>query len=154
MLDANVQDSVPLIQPLLDLFSDDGDVPYPQVTHALSAILRPVPFVALKSMGLYSVIQDGLRSPIPALQILALEQVQKMAEADDEIVHSLLDCLGAEDASVGGKAVDVITHVPTLFREVNNLIYLSYFLRTRFNRSFYDWQRRRILLFKSLGFLI
>jgi hypothetical protein len=93
------------------LLSSEGDVPYPQVTRALSVILAPIPFESLKELGLFPVMQRGLYSEIPAIQILALEQAQKMPSVDDQMVSSLLDCLGAEDASVGKKAVDVIAHV-------------------------------------------
>lgn len=114
MLDENVQQSLPLLHPLLGLLSSDGDVPYPQVTRALSALLAPLSFETLKSMGLYPVMQQGLHSQIPEIQLLALEQAQKMTEADDTMVSSLLDCLGAEDPGVGNKAVNVITTVPPL----------------------------------------
>jgi hypothetical protein len=56
-------------------------------------------------------MQQGLHSNVPDLQILALEQAQKMTEMDDGMVSSLIECLGAEDAGVGRKAVDVITNV-------------------------------------------
>lgn len=111
MLDENVRPSLPLVQPLLELLSHDGDVPYELVTRALSALLAPLPFEELKAMGLYSVVQQGLHSNIPDIQLLALEQAQKMTEVDDNMVSSLLDCLGDKDAAVGKKAVDVITTV-------------------------------------------
>jgi hypothetical protein len=110
-LDENVQQSLPLVKPLLDLLSSGTDVPYPQITITLSALLAPLPFETIRSMGLYPVMQQGLHSNVPDLQILALEQAQKMTEMDDEMVSSLIECLGAEDAGVGRKAVDVITHV-------------------------------------------
>jgi hypothetical protein len=62
-------------------------------------------------MGLYPVIQQGLQSQSRDLQILALEQVQKIRDVDSSITASLIECLGAEDAGVGKKAVDVITTV-------------------------------------------
>ena len=62
-------------------------------------------------MGLYPIMQQGLHSPIPEIQILALDQAQKMTELDDPMLSSLVSCLGAEDASVGKKAVEVITKV-------------------------------------------
>ena len=109
--DANVQQSLPLIQPLLALLSSTGDVPYQDVTRALSALLAPLPFEQLRTMGLYPIMQQGLRSSIPSVQLLALEQAQKMTEVDDTMASSLLDCLGAEDAGVGKKTVEVITTV-------------------------------------------
>jgi len=116
ILDENAQQSLPLVQPLLGLLSYDGDVPYELVTRALSALLAPLPFEELKAMGLYPVMQQGLHSDIPDIQLLALEQAQKMTESDDAMVLSLVDCLGDKDASVGKKAVDVITTVfPPLF---------------------------------------
>src|SRR5271167_2694783 len=99
MLDENAHQSLPLVQPLLGLLSYDGDVPYQLVTSALSALLAPLSFEALKSMGLYPVMQQGLHSKIPDIQLLALEQAQKMTEVDDSMVSSLMDCLGDEDAS-------------------------------------------------------
>jgi hypothetical protein len=66
-------------------------------------------------MGLYPVIQQGLHSQIPDIQLLALEQAQKMTEADDSMVLSLLDCLAADNAGVGKKTVDVITTVYLVF---------------------------------------
>jgi hypothetical protein len=62
-------------------------------------------------MGLYPVIVQGLQVGNANLQILALEQVQKMKNVDRDITGLLIECLGAEDASVGKKAVDVITTV-------------------------------------------
>ena len=115
MLDENARQSLPLVQPLLGLLSSDGDVPYQLVTRALSAVLAPLPFEALKNIGLYPVIQQGLHSKIPDIQLLALEQAQKMTEVDDLMVYSLLDCLGDEDAMVGKKAVEVITTVSRHF---------------------------------------
>jgi hypothetical protein len=110
-LDENVQQSLPLVKPLLDLLSSGADVPYPQITRTLSALLAPLPFETIRSMGLYPVMHEGLHSNVPDLQILALEQAQKMTEMDDGMVSSLIECLGAEDAGVGKKAVDVITNV-------------------------------------------
>jgi hypothetical protein len=110
-LDENVQQSLPLVKPLLDLLSSGTDVPYTQITRTLSALLAPLPLETIRSMGLYPVMQQGLHSNVPDLQILALEQAQKMTEMDDEMFSSLIECLGAEDAGVGRKAVDVITHV-------------------------------------------
>lgn len=116
ILDDNVRQSLPLVEPLLDLLmTGDEDVPYSQITHAVSALLAPLPFESLRSMGLYPVMQQGLHSTIPDVQLLALDQAQKMTEADDTMVSSLLDCLGANDASVGKKAVEVITTVYPLF---------------------------------------
>ncbi len=118
MIDENARQSLPLVQPLLGLLSSDGDVPYELVTPALSALLAPLPFEALKNMGLCPVMQQGLNSKIPDIQLLALEQAQKMTEVDDSMVYSLLDCLGDEDANVGKKAVEVITTVsPHFFLE-------------------------------------
>ena len=114
MADANVQQSLPLIEPLLALLSSEGDVPYDDVTRALSALLNPLQFDQLKSMGLYPIMHEGLQSTIPSIQILALEQAQKMSEVDDTMTSSLLDCLGAGDAGVGKKTVEVITAVPPL----------------------------------------
>ena len=129
MLDENAQQALPLVQPLLGLLSCDGDVPYQLVTRALSAILAPLPFEALKAMGLVPVMQQGLHSKIPDIQVLALEQAQKMTEVDDSMVSSLLDCLGDEDASVGKKTVDVIatvlSHVPCTLITVIFLRYIS-----------------------------
>ena len=121
MLDENAHQSLPLIQPLLGLLFHNGDVPYQLVTRALSALLAPLPFEELNSMGLYPVMQQGLHSKIPDIQLLALEQAQKMAEVDDSMVSSLLDSLGDEDASVGKKAVDVLTTV-LLFRPLGLMI--------------------------------
>lgn len=111
ILDENIRPSLPLVQPLLELLSYDGDVPYELVTRALSALMAPLPFEELKAMGLNSVMQQGLHSKVPDIQLLALEQAQKMTEVDDTMVLSLLDCLGDKDAAVGKKAVDVITTV-------------------------------------------
>ena len=86
----------------------------------------------LNSMGLYPVIQQGLHSPIPDIQLLALEQAQKMTETDDTIVSSLLDCLGAEDAGVGKKTVDVITSVSPV---CNHRANFSYSPMTPFKRN-------------------
>jgi len=63
-------------------------------------------------MGLYPIMQQGLKSSIPEIQLLALDQAKKMTVTDDEMVSALIDCLGAEDAGVGEKAVLVITSVP------------------------------------------
>lgn len=63
-------------------------------------------------MGLYPFIVQGLQVGNANLQILALEQVQKINDVDSDITGLLLECLGAEDASVGKKAVDVISTVP------------------------------------------
>jgi hypothetical protein len=86
-------------------------VPYEQITRALSALFAPLPFEELRAMGLYPVMQQGLGSNIPSIQLLALEQAQKMTQVDDDMVVSLFDCLGAEDAGVGKRAVQVITTV-------------------------------------------
>ena len=107
-----MQQSLPLIEPLLGLLASEEDVPYEHVTRALSAILAPLPFEQLTAMGLYPGIQQGLHSSIPSIQLLALEQVQKVTEIDDMMASSLLDCLGAEDPGVGKKAVEVISNVP------------------------------------------
>ena len=108
-----MQQSLPLIEPLLELLSSEGDVPYEHVTRALSALLAPLPFEQLRAMGLYPVMQQGLHSSIPSVQLLALEQAQKMTEVDDMMASSLLDCLGAVDPGVGKKTVEVITTVPS-----------------------------------------
>ena|SRR5438876_7501684 len=110
MAGENTQQSLPLIQPLLTLLESDGDVPYSIIVRVLSALLAPLPFEALRSMGLYPAMQQGLHSKIPDIQLLALEQVQKMTEVDDQMASSLLDCLGDDDATVGNKAVSVITN--------------------------------------------
>jgi hypothetical protein len=107
-----VQQSLPLVQPLIALLSSAEDgLPYPKITRALSALLAPLSFETLKEMGLYPLIEQGLRAPSPDLQILALEQVPKIKDVDSNITASLIECLGAEDAGVGRKAVDVITTV-------------------------------------------
>ena len=62
-------------------------------------------------MGLYPFIVRGLQAGNANLQLLALEQVQKIKDLDSNITGLLIECLGAEDASVGKKAVDVITIV-------------------------------------------
>jgi len=62
-------------------------------------------------MGLYPFMVMGLLSQVAEIQLLALEQVQKMTEVDDDMVLSLFECLGAEDAGVGKRAVEVITTV-------------------------------------------
>lgn len=115
-----MQQSFPLIQPLLALLSAEGDVPYQDVTRALSALLAPLAFEQLRAMGLYPIMQQGLYSSVPSIQLLALEQAQKMTEVDDAMASSLLNCLGAEDAGVGKKTVEVITTVPPLNSEKNN----------------------------------
>jgi len=109
--DENVQQAIPLIQPLLELLSADGPVPYPQVIMALSTILTPLPYEELQNLGLTPMIKEGLQSQLPDLQILALQQVRKMSIVDDPTVQSLIDILGAEDATVGKEAVDVMTSV-------------------------------------------
>lgn len=86
-------------------------MPHQHITHALSALLAPLSFEEIKAMELYPVIQQGLQSPLPDVQLLALEQARKMTEVDDAMLVTLIDCLGAEDASVGKKAVDVIASV-------------------------------------------
>jgi hypothetical protein len=118
-----VQQSIRLIQPLLELLASEGDVPYQHVTRALSALLAPLPFEQLRAMGLYSVMQQGLHSSIPSIQLLALEQAQKMTEVDDMMASSLLDCLGAEDPGVGKKTVQVITTVlPPYIHPANGIL--------------------------------
>lgn len=62
-------------------------------------------------MGLYPFIVQGLQVGNANLQILALEQVQKIKDVDSNTTGLLTECLGAEDASVGKKAVDVVTTV-------------------------------------------
>jgi hypothetical protein len=130
----NVQQSLPLIQPLLGLLTSEDDVPYPQITHALSTLLASLPFESLRAMGLYTVMQQGLHSSIPDIQLLALEQAQKMTEVDDVMVSSLIECLSAEDARVGKKAVDVITTVSPPYNKTD----YSYSLMTPFKHNFYD----------------
>lgn len=101
-----------MIQPLLELLSSDNpDVPYQSVARALAVILGPLPFEVLRGMGLYPIMQQGLKSTVPEIQLLALDQAKKMTVTDDEMVSALIDCLGAEDAGVGKRAVDVITSV-------------------------------------------
>jgi hypothetical protein len=114
MVVANVHQSLQLVQPLLALLSYNEEVPYGSITRALSALLTPLPFEELRAMGLYPVMAEGLRSPIPEIQILALKQAKKMTDVDDDTVISLFDCLGAEDADVGEKTVEVITTVLSL----------------------------------------
>lgn len=111
MVVANVHRSLQLIQPLLALLSYNEDVPYECITRALSALLTPLPFEELRAMDLYPVMAEGLRSPIPEIQILALKQAKKMTDVDDDMVISLFDCLGADDADVGEKTVEVLTTV-------------------------------------------
>jgi len=111
-IEENVQQALPLIQPLLELLSSDVPAPYPPVIRALSAVLAPLPFEELRSLGLVPMIQQGLQSKVPDLQILALQQVRKMSDVDDTTLIFLIECLGAEDASVGKEAVSVITTVP------------------------------------------
>jgi hypothetical protein len=111
-LDENAEQALPLVQPLLALlYSSTNDMPYAQITHALSAILSPIPFATLNDMGLSPVIAQGLLSDVPELQILALRQVRKMGQVDDATVSSLIDCLGVSHAAVGKEAVGVITAV-------------------------------------------
>jgi len=110
-LDDNVEQSLPLVQPLLSLLSSDQEVPYSLITRALSVLLAPLPFARLKEMGLYPFIVQGLQVGNANLQILALEQVQKIKDVDGNITGLLIACLGAVDASVGKKAVDLITIV-------------------------------------------
>jgi hypothetical protein len=113
VVDENVNQSLPLIQPLLELLSSDSpDVPYESVARALSVILNPLPFEVLRGMGLYPIMEQGLKSKVPEIQLLALDQAMKMTVTDDEMVSALIDCLGAEDAGVGKRAVDVIASVP------------------------------------------
>jgi hypothetical protein len=145
-LDENVKQSLPLVNPLLDLLSSGTEVPYAQITRALSALLAPLQFEDIRSMGLYPVMQQGLHSDIPDLQILALEQAQKMTELDDGMVSSLIECLGAEDASVGKKAVDVITHVYSYFVGADS----SYSLTILFRRPSSVLLKRPELRCKSL----
>jgi hypothetical protein len=140
-----VQQALPLLQPLLELLSMEGDVPYPQVIRALSAIITPLPFEELQSLGLTPMIQQGLQSNLPDLQILALEQVKKMKEVeDDATVLSLMDCLAAEDASVGKEAVEVITRVRHF-----DFTYKSSFYQHLFNLNSCIWLKHHAHRFKS-----
>ena len=123
-LDENVQQSLPLIQPLLELLSTQGDVPYAQVIIALSAILTPLPFEQLQQLGLGPMIEQGLQSKVPDLQILALQQVRKMSSIDEKTTSSLIECLGAEDASVATEAVDVIKNVSSSTRSMLTIAFL------------------------------
>lgn len=86
-------------------------MPYAQVIMALSAILKPLPFEQFLQLGLGPMIEQGLQSKVPDLQILALQQVRKMSPVDEKTASSLIECLGAEDASVAKEAVDVISSV-------------------------------------------
>jgi hypothetical protein len=115
LLDENVQQSLPLVQPLLELLESEEEVPYSPITRSLSKLLAPLPFESLRAMGLYPLLQQGLHSNVAEVQLLALEQAQKMTEADDEMVSSLIDCLGTEDASIGKKVVVVISDVRFVF---------------------------------------
>jgi len=95
----------------VELLLSDQDVPYRQVTRALSAILAPMSFEELRGMGLYPGMLEGLGAKVPDIQLLALDQTAKMSEMDDDMVTALIDCFGAEDPGVGKRAVEVITAV-------------------------------------------
>jgi Proteasome non-ATPase 26S subunit len=106
---------------LVKLLQSGEEIPYAEVTRALGGILDHIDSGSdFKTLGLYPLILRGLRSNVPDVQILALNQVKKIMEGkggdEDEITVALIDCLGAEDARVGEVAVKVLSNVTTLLK--------------------------------------